>query len=109
MDTQKLREEATDKVAEALGDAYDCTRTWQAWSYGTMGPDDFALVADDDSRLSEITEAALAPALAAIDAQAAEIARLRGACEKAIEWLEGWASAEPYLSELRAALAQEQA
>ncbi|MGS1115975.1 hypothetical protein [Castellaniella sp. UC4442_H9] len=37
----------------------------------------------------------------------AERDKLRAACEKAAEWLEGWASAEPYLSELRAALAQE--
>lgn len=34
-----------------------------------------------------------------------EIERLREACQSAIEWLEGWDSAEPYLSCLRAALA----
>lgn len=30
--------------------------------------------------------------------------RLRGACKSAIEWLEGWASAEPYLKILRDAV-----
>ena len=46
-------------LAEALGSAYDCTRVWSGWGHGTMGPDDFALVAGDDERLREITRAAL--------------------------------------------------
>lgn len=41
-------------------------------------------------------------------ALATENERLRSACEKAVEWLEGWASAEPYLTELRAALTQQE-
>jgi hypothetical protein len=38
-------------------------------------------------------------------APAAINAELLAACEAAAEWLEGWASAEPYLSLLRAAIA----
>jgi hypothetical protein len=48
--------------------------------------------------------------IAAISALQAEIARLTAdnvrlvaACNGAIEWLEGWASAEPYLTILREA------
>ena len=48
-----------DAVAEALGDAYDCGRHWSAWSYGTMGPDDFSLVREDDERVHEIAQAAV--------------------------------------------------
>lgn len=84
VDTQKLRDHATDAVAEALGDAYDCTRVWNAWGYGTMSQDDFCLVTDDDSRLAEITEAALNPAMAVIDAQVAEIERLKKALRVAV-------------------------
>ena len=43
-------------------------------------------------------------AASALDALRAENERLRKACEHAAEWLDGWGSAEPYLSELRAAL-----
>ncbi|MCO7641918.1 hypothetical protein NJI34_34685 [Pseudomonas sp. S 311-6] len=77
IDTSKIKDQARDGIAEALGDAYDCMRVWSAWGVGTMGPDDFALVVDDESRLEEITDAALAPALSVIDAQAVEIARLQ--------------------------------
>lgn len=77
IDTSKIKDQARDGIAEALGDAYDCMRVWSAWGVGTMGPDDFALVVEDESRLEEITDAALAPVLSAIDAQAAEIAALR--------------------------------
>jgi hypothetical protein len=57
--TDEQRESVRTAIAEALGDAYDCTRVWSAWSYGTMGPDDFVLVAEDDDRLSEIADAAI--------------------------------------------------
>lgn len=77
VDTQKLSDQATDAVAEAIGDAYDCTRVWSAWGYGTMSSDDFCLVIDDESRLAEITQAALNPAINVIEAQAAEVERLR--------------------------------
>ena len=46
-------------IAEALGEAYDCQRVWSAWSYGTMGPDDFTLTAEDDDRVAEIADAAI--------------------------------------------------
>lgn len=52
-------EVACEAVAGALGDAYDCGRHWSAWSYGTMGPDDFSQVSEDDDRVREITLAAL--------------------------------------------------
>jgi hypothetical protein len=55
-----MRERVRDAIAEALGDAYDCGRVWSAWSYGTMGPDDFSLVAEDDDRLEELASAAIA-------------------------------------------------
>lgn len=48
-----------DAVAEALGDAYDCTRVWSAWSVGTMDQDDFRLIADDSDRVTEIVTAAI--------------------------------------------------
>ncbi|MCA0188093.1 MAG: hypothetical protein LCH90_19280 [Proteobacteria bacterium] len=64
----KLAEPATtydtDLLDQALqtvlGDAFDCTRVWNAWSYGTIGPDDFVLVAENDERIAEIREAVLA-------------------------------------------------
>lgn len=57
--TEELREAVCSAVAEALGSAYDCTRVWSAWGYGTMGPDDFCLVAEDDARVAEIADAAI--------------------------------------------------
>lgn len=57
--TEELRQAVIDAVASALGDAYDCTRVWSAWSYGTMSQDDFSLITEDDSRLAEIADAAI--------------------------------------------------
>jgi len=57
--TEEQRETVKQAIAEALGDAMDCTRTWSAWSIGTMGSDDFRPVSEDDARLEEITEAAI--------------------------------------------------
>jgi len=57
--TDEQIDAAKDAVAESLGDAYDCTRVWSAWSYGTMGSDDFSMVAEDSGRVHEITMAAL--------------------------------------------------
>lgn len=66
---------ATQAVAEALGDsAFDCTRVWEAWSYGTMGPNDFTEVHE---RADEIAAAALKVAYPAI--VAAERSRIRQA------------------------------
>jgi hypothetical protein len=53
------REAVHAAVAEALGGAYDCLRVWSAWGYGTMGPDDFSRVSDDDDRVAEIADAAI--------------------------------------------------
>lgn len=47
-------------VAEALGDALDCTRTWSAWGHGTMREGDFVSVAGDNERVAEIARAAIA-------------------------------------------------
>jgi hypothetical protein len=59
--TEELRQAVIEAVAGALGGcAYDCTRVWSAWSYGTMSQDDFSLIAGDDSRLAEIADAAIA-------------------------------------------------
>ena len=48
-----------DALAESLGEAYDCTRVWSAWSYGTMTQDDFSLVGEDAERLGELADAAI--------------------------------------------------
>jgi hypothetical protein len=53
------REAVRAAVAEALGGAYDCTRVWEAWQVGTMGPDDFVFVSTDDYRVAEIADAAI--------------------------------------------------
>lgn len=57
--TEEMKEKACEAVAEALGDALDCTRVWSAWGVGTMSQDDFSLVAQDSSRVLEIVEAVL--------------------------------------------------
>jgi len=53
------REAVREAVAQALGNAYDCHRVWEAWGVGTMGSDDFSLVAEDDNRVAEIADAAI--------------------------------------------------
>jgi hypothetical protein len=53
------REAVIAAVTEALGNAYDCQRVWEAWGIGTMGEDDFALVAEDSDRVAEIADAAI--------------------------------------------------
>lgn len=57
--------EARERVREALveaigGDAYDCTRVWEAWSVGTMTDDDFEPIISNDERMEELVSAALA-------------------------------------------------
>ncbi|SAK53154.1 hypothetical protein AWB78_01298 [Caballeronia calidae] len=66
--TDEQRQAVCDAVAEALGDAYDCLRVWRAWGYGTMSADDFSLVAEDDSRVAEIADAAIGAIEAAASA-----------------------------------------
>jgi hypothetical protein len=55
------REQVKAAVADALGgSAYDCLRVWSAWGVGTMGQDDFSPIAEDDDRVAEIADAAIA-------------------------------------------------
>lgn len=56
---EEAKEAVTQAIAEALGDAMDCTRVWSAWGIGTMGPGDFVEIAGDSERLNEIAEAAI--------------------------------------------------
>jgi hypothetical protein len=74
LDDQR-REAVHQAVAEALGSgAYDCTRVWSAWQVGTMGEDDFCLLAENPDRVAEIADAAI-EAIRAIPApQAGEVA-----------------------------------
>ncbi|WP_255503068.1 hypothetical protein [Cupriavidus sp. UME77] len=57
---EEQKQTVRDAVASALGNAYDCQRVWSAWGVGTMSSNDFSLVAEDDERLDDITDAALA-------------------------------------------------
>jgi len=56
---EALRTKAQNAVVQALGDAYDCERCWSAWGWGTMGEEDFTLVAENPDRVAEITDAVL--------------------------------------------------
>lgn len=54
-----------DRIAEAItgtagNDLLSCTRVWEAWSYGTMGPDDFTPLGEDPDVLHDIVQAVLA-------------------------------------------------
>jgi hypothetical protein len=53
------REQVCTAVEGALGDAYDCTRVWSAWAYGTMSENDFVQVSSDAARVAEIADAAI--------------------------------------------------
>lgn len=57
--TDEQKQKVREAVHGALGEAYDCTRTWNAWSVGTMSRDDFTSVAEDEGRLEEIVDAAI--------------------------------------------------
>jgi len=54
MNPVELRVAIQRGLLDELGDAYDCTRVWSAWGYGTMGEDDFVPVLD---RLEELIDA----------------------------------------------------
>jgi hypothetical protein len=56
---EQQRNAVIEAVTEALGDAYDCLRVWEAWGVGTMGEDDFELVAENGERVAEIADAAI--------------------------------------------------
>lgn len=51
-------------IKETLGEAMDCTRVWEAWSYNTMDENDFVLVNEDTDRVHDIAQAAVGAALA---------------------------------------------
>lgn len=57
--TDEQVEKVDNALCESIGSAYDCLRVWGAWSYGTMGPDDFALVTEDGERVAEIRNSVL--------------------------------------------------
>lgn len=59
MAEEVTRQAVCDAIADTLGDAYDCTRHWSAWGYGTMSQDDFIAVAEQDERLAELADAAI--------------------------------------------------
>ena len=65
---ESMNEELREAVREALGEALDCTRVWEAWSYGTMSESDFVQVADDDERVEEIV-CAVVDVIKAVKAQ----------------------------------------
>lgn len=51
----------SDVIAEHLGgDAYFCTRVWEAWGVGTMSANDFEPIVDDDEFIHEMATAAIA-------------------------------------------------
>lgn len=57
----RLAEPLADVIAAALdSDTTVCTRVWEAWSYGTMGPDDFTPLAEEPDSLRNIADAVLA-------------------------------------------------
>ncbi|ASC68626.1 hypothetical protein B9P52_32045 [Achromobacter denitrificans] len=91
---EQRREAVMEAIAGALGSAYDCVRAWSAWSHGTMGPDDFALVAEDSDRLAELADAAIAamcPASGAGDALTAAARDVLAERERQIS-VEGWST-----------------
>lgn len=57
----EIPQSVLDAVAEAIGSsAFDCNRVWSAWSYGTMGPNDFSCIAEDSDRVAEIARTVIA-------------------------------------------------
>lgn len=56
-------EAAKEAVYEPLREvAYTCSRSWEAWHYGTMTDEDFAPAWEDDTLMGEIAESVLAAA-----------------------------------------------
>ena len=60
-DRNELRVRLQRCLLAELGDTYDCTRVWSAWSYGTMGEDDFVPVLDRMDALIDALAATLDP------------------------------------------------
>lgn len=56
----ELREKVMTAIAGKCGDEVTvCTRVWEGWSYGTMGPDDFTPLAECDDVLADLADAAI--------------------------------------------------
>lgn len=51
------REAIASALLSSLGTVYDCNRVWDAWSYGTMGPDDFVPLDTQQDRIEEVVDA----------------------------------------------------
>lgn len=82
---KSIREISNDAVIDCLWDSYDCVRAWSAWYVGTMSEQDFIPITDNEERTLEISEGALAPAIAYIqelkeknDSLESEIMKLKG-------------------------------
>lgn len=52
---QKIKE----YLAHELSEAYESTRCWSAWSYGTMSEDDFEHIGSDEDRIENIAKTIL--------------------------------------------------
>ena len=60
LNDDELREKVMTAIAGQCGDEVTvCTRVWEAWSYDTMGPDDFVPLAEDDDVLGDLADAAI--------------------------------------------------
>ena len=62
----EIKEAACVAVSEALVDAYDCERVWEAWGVNTMGPDDFIPIWECPDRIDEVVRAAISPIVDAL-------------------------------------------
>lgn len=64
-----------DEIIEALAHAvsittYTCSRSWEAWSYGTMTEDDFTDASEDEAWLystMEVVQDATSPLIETVD------------------------------------------
>lgn len=69
MSTDPRVEAAKESVADSLSEVvYTCSRSWDAWHYGTMTDEDFSPAWEDDTLVGEIAAAAIAE----VDKAAAE-------------------------------------
>lgn len=56
VDAVEVKSGLIDYLRSELSGAYDCTRVWSAWSYGTMSEDDFTPL---DDRIEDIASSIL--------------------------------------------------
>lgn len=54
------RDRLADALHESLNSVYDCTRVWEAWSYGTMTANDFHPTQDRAGEIADEIIGALA-------------------------------------------------